>query len=47
LGLAYRFGDLVYYHGRRQSKMQADVVQEMELGVLHLDPQAAERDCPH
>ena len=47
--LAYRFRDLVYYHhGGKHGSMQADMVLEKELRVLHLDPQATEGDSvPH
>ena len=45
LGLAYIFRDLVHYH---HGSMQADMVLEKELRVLHLDLQAAEQDyVPH
>jgi hypothetical protein len=37
-----------YYDGEKHGSVQADVVLEKELRVLHLDPQAAEGDCvPH
>jgi len=45
LGLAYCFKGLVHYHDRKCGNMQADMVVEKELRVLHLDPQAGERDC--
>ena len=38
LGLAYSFRGLVHYH---HGSMQADMVLEKELRVLHLDLQAA------
>jgi hypothetical protein len=49
LGLAYRFRALVHYHhGGKHGSLQADMVLEKELRVLHLDPQGAEGDCvPH
>ena len=46
LGLAYRFRGLVHYHhGGKHGSLQADMVLEKELRVLHLDQQAAEGDC--
>jgi hypothetical protein len=42
LGLAYIFRSLVYYHSRKHCSVQANVVLEKKLRVLHLDPQAAE-----
>ena len=49
LGLAYSFrGSVHYHHGGKHDSMQADMVLEKELRVLHLDLQAAEGDCaPH
>ena len=45
LGLAYRFSTLVHYcHGGKHDSIQADMVLEMELRVLHLNLQAA-GDC--
>ena len=45
LGLAYSFrGSVHYHHGRKHGSMQADMVLEKELRVLHLDPQAAGRE---
>ena len=42
LGLAYSFRGLVHYHhGRKHGSVQADMVLEKELRVLHLDLQAA------
>ena len=39
LGLAYISRDLVHYHyGRKHGSLQADMVLEKELKVLHLDP---------
>ena len=43
LGLAYSFRGLVHYlYGRKHGSLQADIVLEKELRVLHLDLQAAE-----
>jgi hypothetical protein len=40
-----QFRGLVYYpHGGKHSDMQADVMLEGELGILHLDPQVAGRE---
>ena len=40
MGLAYSFRDLVHDHlNGKHGDLQADVEQEKELGVLHLDPQ--------
>jgi hypothetical protein len=37
LGLAYRFrGSVHYHHGRKHGSIQADMVLEKELRVLHL-----------
>jgi hypothetical protein len=44
LGLAYTFRGLVCYHGGKHDSMQADMVLERELRVLHQDPQAAGRE---
>jgi hypothetical protein len=42
LGLAYSFRDLVHYHhGKQHGSVQADMMVEKELRVLHLDPQSA------
>jgi hypothetical protein len=39
LGLAYSFRGLVHYHhGGKHGSIQAVMVQEKELRVLHLDP---------
>jgi hypothetical protein len=44
LGLAYSFRDSVHYHhGKKHNSIQADMVLEKELRVLHLDPKAARR----
>jgi hypothetical protein len=43
LWLAYSFKGLVYYcHGGKHTDMQADMVLEKKLRLLHLDPQATE-----
>jgi hypothetical protein len=43
LELAYRFRGLVlYHHGRKHHNIQADMVLEKELRVLHLDSERAE-----
>jgi hypothetical protein len=49
LGLAYSFRGLVHYHhGGKHGFVQADMVLEKELRVLHLDLQEAEGECvPH
>ena len=49
LGLAYSFrGSVHYLHGEEHGCMQADMVLQKELGVLHLAPKAPEGDCvPH
>ena len=45
IGSGLRFRGLVHYHhGRKHGSMQADMVLEKELRVLHLDPKAAEGD---
>jgi hypothetical protein len=45
LGLAYSLRGLAHYHhGKKHGSMQADVVLEKDLRVLHLDLQAAS-DC--
>ena len=44
--LAYRFrGSVRYHHSGKHGSIQADMVLEKELRVLHLDPKAAEGDC--
>jgi hypothetical protein len=44
LELAYSFRGLVHYHhGRKHGSIQAGMVLEKELEVLHLDPEAARR----
>jgi hypothetical protein len=43
--MAYRFRSSVHYHhSRKHGSMQADMVLEKELRVLHLDRKAARRD---
>jgi hypothetical protein len=37
LRLAFSFRGLVHYHGGKHGSMQADMVLEKELRVLHLD----------
>ena len=45
MGLAYSFrGSVHYHHGRKHGSIQADMVLEKELRVLHLDLQEAKRD---
>jgi hypothetical protein len=44
LGLTYGLKGSVHFHcGRMHGAMQADMVQEKELSVLHLDLMAARR----
>jgi hypothetical protein len=44
MGLAYKFRALVHHHdGGKCGSMQADMVLEKKLRVLHLDTQAAGR----
>ena len=44
--MVYSFTGLVRYHyGGKHGGMQADMVQEKELRVLHLGPQTAEVNC--
>ena len=44
IGLAYSFRGSVHYHyGRKHGSVQADMVLEKELSVLHLDAKAARR----
>jgi hypothetical protein len=49
LGLAYSLrGSVHYHHSGKNSSVQADILLEKELRVLHLDLKAAEGDCvPH
>jgi hypothetical protein len=42
--LSYSFRSLVHHHDRKHDATQADMVLEKELRVLHLDPQAKERE---
>jgi hypothetical protein len=45
LGSAYSFRGLAYYHhGRKHGNIQADMVMEKKLRVLHLDLTVARRD---
>jgi hypothetical protein len=45
LGLAYSFrGSVHYLHGGKHGSVQADMVLEKKLRVLHLDLKAAEGD---
>lgn len=48
-GTGLQLRGLVHYtHGMKNGGMQVDMVLEIELRVLHLDPQAAGRECePH
>ena len=46
MGLAYSFRGLAHYHfGGTHGTVQADMVLEKELKVLHLDLKATEGDC--
>ena len=56
IGMTYSFRGLVHYchggkhhcyHGEKHSDMQADMVLEKELEVLHPDPQTTEGALPH
>ena len=47
LGLAYNFRGVHYYHGGEHSSVQADMVLENKLRVLHLHPEAAGDGLPH
>jgi hypothetical protein len=39
LGLAYSFrGSVHYHHGGKHGSMQADIVLQRQLRILHLDP---------
>lgn len=45
IGLAYSFKDLVHYcHRRKHGGMEADMLLEKELKVLHMNPQAPGRE---
>ena len=44
MGLAYSFRSLIhYYHSKKHGSVQADMMLEKELRVLHLDRKAARR----
>jgi hypothetical protein len=46
IGASLQFRGLVHYHhGGKHGGMQADTVLEEQLRVLHLDQQAAGREC--
>jgi hypothetical protein len=46
LGLVYSFrGSVHYHHGRKHGGVQADILLEKELRVLHFDPKVAEGHC--
>jgi hypothetical protein len=48
LGLAYSFrGSAHYHHGGKHGSMQADMMLEKELRVLHLDPKASRKRLFH
>ena len=48
LGLVHSFSGLVHYcHGDKHDSMQADMVLEKKLRVLHLDLLAAEETVCH
>ena len=48
LGLAYSFrGSVHYHHGRKHGSMQAYLVLEKELRILHLGPEAARKRLSH
>ena len=49
IGTTYSFRGLVHYcHGEKHGGMQAEMVLEKELSILHFDLQVAEEDCvPH
>jgi hypothetical protein len=45
LGLAYSYRDSKHYHhGRKHGSIQADMVLEKELSILHVDLTVARRD---
>jgi len=44
LGLAYSL-EVHYLHIGKPGSVQADMVLVKELRLLHLDPQASEKDC--
>lgn len=39
--MTYCLRSIVRFHGRKDGSIQADVILEKKLGVLHLGPQAA------
>ena len=43
LGMAYSYRDSVHCNGRKHGSIQADMVLEKELRVLHLDSKAARK----
>jgi hypothetical protein len=44
LRLAYSFrGSVYYHHGEKHGSVQADMVLEKELRILHLDPMTARK----
>ena len=44
MGLSYSFrGSVHYHHGRKHGSVQADMVLEKELRVLHLDLKVARK----
>ena len=48
MGLAYRFRGLVHHHhSGKHEGMQADMVLEKELRVLHLDPQGSGKELKY
>lgn len=44
--VAYRFKDLVHYWHGKKLGMQAEMVLQKYLRIVHLDPQAAGRERP-
>jgi hypothetical protein len=47
LGLAHIFRSLVHYHHHEShGSIQADIIVEKELKVLHLDPQTTKKRLP-
>jgi hypothetical protein len=45
IGAGLQFRGLVHHHGKTYGGMQAVLVLEKELRVLHIDPKAAEGNC--
>ena len=45
--LAYSFSLVHYHHGGKHGSVQADIVLEKDLRVLHLELQATEDYEPH